>query len=147
MRKRTIFVTAVPLVAAGAIASAFVSQQLNASSNGSTATAQKVTATLTGVPQNFGPGDKATIRLHVSNPNSYPVHVSGASFKVDPITGCDADSFTVDNVTGATDIPKATSAGPTVTDAVTADLTFNNLPGKDQNGCLGQTIVVSASAS
>lgn len=142
MRKRTAIVTALPLLIAGGVgAFAFISQTISANGSGHTSSAKPVTGAVTGIPTDFAPGDVATIKLHVTNPNNYAVHVSDPHFVVAPVAGCDARSFTIDNVTGPTDIPSGES------DAFAAKLHFVNLPDAEQSGCLDKAIQVSATAA
>lgn len=141
MRKRTIIVTAVPLVVAGAIASAFVSQQINASGSGSTASYKAITATLQ-VPSDLAPGDAKPVTLAINNPNSFPVTLTGLKFTVTApgVDKCPANSLTVDPVTGNQVAPAGDSTG------IKSTLRFNDT-GTNQAGCLGEAVTVTATAS
>lgn len=149
INRKTVLVSTLCLAAAGGVSAfAWVSSTFDAAGKGSTSSPQNLTGTVTGVPNDFGPGDSATLRVTASNPNHFPVHIQNATFTVDPITDCPSDSFAISTPTYPNpDVPGATSSGNgTRVDAAQATITFVNT-GANQNACLNHEITVRAHVS
>lgn len=143
MRKRTIIVTAIPLAIAGTVgAFAFISQNISASGNGSTATYQPITATLA-VPDGLAPGDDKAVTLAVHNPNKFAVTLAGLKYTVTApgVDKCPAGSLIIDQPTGNQVAPAGDSTG------IKTTIHFTDLSDKNQAGCLGELVTVSATAS
>lgn len=142
INRRTIVVTTITLAAAGGVSAfAYVSQSVNATGSGSTASYQPITATLN-VPSNLAPGDAAAVTLAVHNPNKFAVTLAGLKYAVTaPGTDkCPEGSLVIDQPAAKQVAPTGDSTG------IHTTIHFVDLQDVNQAGCLGERVTVTATA-
>lgn len=148
--KRTIVVTALPLVATAGLAVAF--SVVSGTGIGTTTASNnkaQFTTTVT-VPQALDIGLGGPVTIKVKNTGTAAEKVRNLTIGAPVVTvpagqDCPAGSFTADYTKPA--LPSNTLVGGAEFTAATGTLTYNNLDGEDQSGCAGAHVSITATAS